>query len=249
MATFEKLLKQQSIFSIVIPSYILLYLQCQDSLEAKAQQESPRWCWFPHPPPDSPTGHWSAVVSGGQHAALSLVESLHIPASDWCGQWSAGQDWPPAAHHWSAVTSRLVRPARQKLSPTPTITTTDTILSITFHSPSFPFFLSLCHHSLPHQKYLCSVSKLCCYFHFIYHVLSPISLLLLPSGLRKLDASYFCPSVQWNHTTFAFLIPLFLHKLYLFADSAQTEYCPTFHCPSVRVFVCHRRDISHFSHI
>ena len=39
--------------------------------------------------------------------------------------------------------------------------------------------------------------------------------LLLPSRLRKLDASYFCPSVQWNHTTFAFLIPLFSHKLYL----------------------------------
>ena len=29
------------------------------------------------------------------------------------------------------------------------------------------------------------------------------------------------------------------------ADSAQTEYCSTFHCSSVR----HRRDISHFSHI
>ena len=29
------------------------------------------------------------------------------------------------------------------------------------------------------------------------------------------------------------------------ADSAQTEYCSTFHCPCVR----HRRDISHFSHI
>ena len=120
MAAFEKLLKQQSIFFICFSSYILLYPQCRDSWEAKAQHESPRWCWFPHPPPDSPTGHWSAVVSGGQHAALSLVESLHFPASDWCGQWSAGQDWPPAAHHWSAVTSRLVRPARQKLSPTPT---------------------------------------------------------------------------------------------------------------------------------
>ena len=33
------------------------------------------------------------------------------------------------------------------------------------------------------------------------------------------------------------------------ADSAQTEYCTTFHCPCVRLFVCHRRDISHFSHI
>ena len=33
------------------------------------------------------------------------------------------------------------------------------------------------------------------------------------------------------------------------ADSAQTEYCPTFHCSCVRPFVCHRRDISHFSHI
>ena len=32
------------------------------------------------------------------------------------------------------------------------------------------------------------------------------------------------------------------------ADSAQTEYCSTFPL-SVRVFVCHRRDISHFSHI
>ena len=30
-----------------------------------------------------------------------------------------------------------------------------------------------------------------------------------------------------------------------FADSAQTEYCSTFHCSFVR----HRRDISHFSHI
>ena len=102
--------------------HTFLYPQCQDSWEAKAPHESPRWCWFPHPPPDSPTGHWSAVVSGGQHAALSLVESLHIPASDWCGQWSAGQDWPPAARHWSAVTSGLVRPARQKLSPTHNIT-------------------------------------------------------------------------------------------------------------------------------
>ena len=36
--------------------------------------------------------------------------------------------------------------------------------------------------------------------------------------------------------------------LILIADSAQTEYCPTFPL-SVRVFVCHRRDISHFSHI
>ena len=35
----------------------------------------------------------------------------------------------------------------------------------------------------------------------------------------------------------------------LIADSAQTEYCTTFHCPSVCPFVCHRRDISHFSHI
>ena len=34
-----------------------------------------------------------------------------------------------------------------------------------------------------------------------------------------------------------------------FADSAQTEYCSTFHCPFVRSSVCHRRDISHFSHI
>ena len=31
----------------------------------------------------------------------------------------------------------------------------------------------------------------------------------------------------------------------LVADSAQTEYCITFHCPCVR----HRRDISHFSHM
>ena len=33
------------------------------------------------------------------------------------------------------------------------------------------------------------------------------------------------------------------------ADSAQTEYYSTFHCSFVRSFVCHRRDISHFSHI
>ena len=33
------------------------------------------------------------------------------------------------------------------------------------------------------------------------------------------------------------------------ADSAQTEYCPTFHFPCVRPSVRHRRDISHFSHI
>ena len=33
------------------------------------------------------------------------------------------------------------------------------------------------------------------------------------------------------------------------ADSAQTEYCTTFHCPCVCVSVCHKRDISHFSHI
>ena len=33
------------------------------------------------------------------------------------------------------------------------------------------------------------------------------------------------------------------------ADSAQTEYCPTFHCSSVCPCVRHRRDISHFSHI
>ena len=32
------------------------------------------------------------------------------------------------------------------------------------------------------------------------------------------------------------------------ADSAQTEYCTTFHCSFVRQSVCHRRDISHFSH-
>ena len=37
--------------------------------------------------------------------------------------------------------------------------------------------------------------------------------------------------------------------IFIFADSAQTEYCPTFHCSCVRPFVCHRRDISHFSHI
>ena len=36
--------------------------------------------------------------------------------------------------------------------------------------------------------------------------------------------------------------------LSLFADSVQTEYCSTF-LLSVRVFVRHRRDISHFSHI
>ena len=30
------------------------------------------------------------------------------------------------------------------------------------------------------------------------------------------------------------------------ADPAQTGYCSTFHCSSVRVFVCHRRDISTF---
>ena len=38
----------------------------------------------------------------------------------------------------------------------------------------------------------------------------------------------------------------------IFADSAQTEYCSTFLlsvCPCVRPSVCHRRDISHFSHI
>ena len=33
------------------------------------------------------------------------------------------------------------------------------------------------------------------------------------------------------------------------ADSAQTEYCTTFHFPCVRPSVRHRRDISHFSHI
>ena len=32
------------------------------------------------------------------------------------------------------------------------------------------------------------------------------------------------------------------------ADSVQTEYCTTF-LLSVSVSVCHRRDISHFSHI
>ena len=37
--------------------------------------------------------------------------------------------------------------------------------------------------------------------------------------------------------------------LSFFADSAQTEYCTTFHCSFVRPSVCHRRDISHFSHI
>ena len=36
---------------------------------------------------------------------------------------------------------------------------------------------------------------------------------------------------------------------FFIADSAQTEYCSTFHCPSVCSSVCHRRDISHFSHI
>ena len=35
----------------------------------------------------------------------------------------------------------------------------------------------------------------------------------------------------------------------LIADSAQTEYCTTFHCSSVCSCVRHRRDISHFSHI
>ena len=35
------------------------------------------------------------------------------------------------------------------------------------------------------------------------------------------------------------------HRLLKVADSAQTEYCPTFHCPCVR----HSRDISHFSNI
>ena len=29
-----------------------------------------------------------------------------------------GQDWPPAARHWSAVTTGMVRPARRQLSPT-----------------------------------------------------------------------------------------------------------------------------------
>ena len=33
--------------------------------------------------------------------------------------------------------------------------------------------------------------------------------------------------------------------LRIIADSAQTEYCTTFHCPRVRVSVCHRPDISH----
>ena len=46
--------------------------------------------------------------------------------------------------------------------------------------------------------------------------------------------------------TFIFLRPGFVKQI---ADSAQTEYCTTFHCSCVRVFVCHRRDISHFSHI
>ena len=36
--------------------------------------------------------------------------------------------------------------------------------------------------------------------------------------------------------------------LILIADSVQTEYCPTF-LLFVCSFVCHRRDISHFSHI
>ena len=39
-----------------------------------------------------------------------------------------------------------------------------------------------------------------------------------------------------------------MYNTQLIADSAQTEYCPTFPL-SVRVSVCHRRDISHFSHI
>ena len=38
-------------------------------------------------------------------------------------------------------------------------------------------------------------------------------------------------------------------ELWEIADVAQAEYCTTFHCSSVRPSVCHRRDISLFSHI
>ena len=41
------------------------------------------------------------------------------------------------------------------------------------------------------------------------------------------------------------LLIMFSHFETEIADSAQTEHCTTFHCPSVR----HRRDISHYSHI
>ena len=116
-----------------------------------------------------PRSHWSRASTFrlliGAASGL-LVRTDHPPLT-------IGQQWPAG---WSDL------PARNFPQPPPTITTTTDInLSITFHSPSFLFFLLLCHHSLPHQKYLCSVSELFCYFHFIYHVLSPISPLLLPS--------------------------------------------------------------------
>ena len=57
---------------------------------------------------------------------------------------------------------------------------------------------------------------------------------------------------SWNMVTLCAL--MLVHGKHVswcveIADSAQTEYCPTFHCSCVRLSVCHRRDISHFSHI
>ena len=53
---------------------------------------------------------------------------------------------------------------------------------------------------------------------------------------------------SWKQFSTAYFHAYHLLKSFI-ADSVQTEYCSTFHCSCVRVFVRHRRDISHFSHI
>ena len=61
-----------------------------------------------------------------------------------------------------------------------------------------------------------------------------------------------CPELNiliGHHTNYKQIsIETKLNSFHFIADSVQTEYCTTFTL-SVRVSVCHRSDISHFSHI
>ena len=64
----------------------------------------------------------------------------------------------------------------------------------------------------------------------------------------RLNSDLSSANLRWisNHSRQSLLRGLMKKNI---ADSAQIEYCITFHCSSVRPCVRHRRDISHFSHI
>ena len=139
---FLVLFRQISLFDKLC-IYFPITISCLHHTREKVWIAVKRWCWFPHhpsSPPDSPPRHWSALVSGQWDAALWLVETGHFRASDWCGQWSAGQSWPPAGRHWSAVTT-----GRDGQTSPPFPNPTNPLHSSLLYPPPPTFFFSLGH--------------------------------------------------------------------------------------------------------